>query len=307
MEFGKLADISQVNFGLPIADAMSRDFLKPFLHGTRKPKIFAGPTGWGMPQWVGKWYPAGTGSRDFLKHYSAQFNTIEHNSTFYGIPDVVTVERWKSETEADFKFCPKVPQSISRATDLGVKSDDLKLFLYNIAHLGEKIGCCFLQLPPYFSADAIPRLENFFEAWDTAIPLAVEVRHPSFFDGQLQSIAYFRTLQYYNKTAVITDVAGRRDILHQKITSEKVMVRFVGNGLHRTDYERINEWIQRLRLWCEWGLEEVFFFIHQPDNLLAPELTLYLTEEIRSTFDAELRVPAICKPDCSGSAQMSLF
>jgi uncharacterized protein YecE (DUF72 family) len=135
----------------------------------------------------------------------------------------------------------------------------------------------------------------------------VEARHPSFFDGKLQSRTYFNSLQYYRKIAIITDVAGRRDILHQKLTLEKTMVRFVGNGLHSTDYERINQWAERLKRWCEWGLREVYFFVHEPDNLLAPELTLYLADQIKGSFDAEMRVPLPLQSGDNRSAQMSLF
>ena len=307
MDFGRLADISQVDFRLPDVDLLSEAFLATIPVRAGKPRVYAGPTGWAMPRWVGRWYPPGTPGKDFLKHYSRQFNTVEHNSTFYAIPDIATVQRWKEDTSDDFLFCPKVPQAISRAIDLGVKGSDLPLFLQNIGMLGEKLGCCFIQLPPQFHTGSLSKLETFLRAWDDKIPLAVEARHASFFDNSLQSRAFFNTLQYHRKTAVITDVAGRRDILHQKLTSERVVIRFVGNGLHQTDYERINDWVQRLKIWFEWGLHEVFFFVHQPDNLLAPELTLYLAEQIERTFAAELRIPSVCKPEDEKDSQMSLF
>jgi hypothetical protein len=53
------------------------------------------------------------------------------------------------------------------------------------------------------------------------------------------------------------------------------MVRFVGNGLHPTDFARIDAWASRLANWCAHGLRQVYFFTHEPDNLLAPDLAAY--------------------------------
>ncbi|MFZ4544429.1 MAG: DUF72 domain-containing protein [Saprospiraceae bacterium] len=307
MDFGKLADISNVDFKLPaVADGTS-EFLSNLPKRQGKPKIFVGPTGYAMPQWVGKTYPEKSRSKDFLRYYSQQFNTVEHNTTFYRIPDIESINKWKNDTAQDFKFCPKVPQSISHVKDLGVNGTDLPLFLQNIEMLEEKLGSSFIQLPPQFSVKSIGLLERFFEAWNSTIPLAVEVRHPSFFSDEIGNTSFFDTLSYYKKGAVITDVAGRRDILHQKLTLEKVIIRFVGNGLHLTDYQRINAWVSRLKEWFEWGLHEVFFFIHQPDNLLAPELTLYLTEEIKKAFESEIRGPVFFNTSLQQDKQMKLF
>ncbi len=59
------------------------------------------------------------------------------------------------------------------------------------------------------------------------------------------------------------------------------MVRFVGNGLHPSDFSRIEEWATRLKSWFENGLQEVYFFTHEPDNLLAPELTAFCVRNLR--------------------------
>ena len=77
---------------------------------------------------------------------------------------------------------------------------------------------------------------------------------------------------------MITDVAGRRDVCHLRLTSGKTLIRFVGNGLHPSDYERIRDWSNRLTEWTDKGLSEIYFFTHEPDNLLAPDLAQFCTE-----------------------------
>lgn len=307
MDFGKLYDISGVDFSLPPDAKGTKELLYALPFNNEKPKVYVGPTGWAMPQWVGKTYPPKAKPKDFLKYYAQQFNTIELNTTHYRIPDIATVQKWKAETTADFKFCPKIPQSISHSKDLGLNGTDLPYFLENIAYLEEKMGCCFIQLPPHFSIKSLPLLERFLTAWSKGIPLAVEVRHEGFFNNESNFNQFFNTLTYFGVASVITDVSGRRDVLHQKLTLGTALIRFVGNSLDVTDYQRIDEWVLRLKAWFEAGLREVFFFTHEPDNLLAPELALYLTQQIKQTFDAEVRCPSFYADATSTDNQMTLF
>ncbi|MEO6759516.1 MAG: DUF72 domain-containing protein, partial [Saprospiraceae bacterium] len=60
--------------------------------------------------------------------------------------------------------------------------------------------------------------------------------------------------------------------------NERVLIRFVGNGLQPSDFTRIQAWAGRLADWFTAGLREAYFFTHEPDNLLAPDLTAYCVE-----------------------------
>ena len=51
-------------------------------------------------------------------------------------------------------------------------------------------------------------------------------------------------LERLKKGTVITDTAGRRDCLHMKLTSADIFIRFVGNSLHESDYQRIDDWVE---------------------------------------------------------------
>jgi uncharacterized protein YecE (DUF72 family) len=305
MDFGKLLDISEVNFSLPPDAAGTDDFLRKLPLREGLPKVYVGPTGWAMPQWVGKTYPQNAKAKDFLQHYAKQFNTIELNTTHYRIPDLATIDKWKADVPSDFRFCPKVPQTISHAKDLGLTSRDLPLFLDNIARFEQKLGCCFLQLPPHFGIKSLGLLERFLESWGRVVPLAIEVRHEEFFAERQHFNAFFNTLEYLGVSTVITDVSGRRDVLHQRLTTKTAMIRFVGNDLHLTDYQRIDDWVARLKAWFEQGLHEVYFFTHEPDNLLGPELTALFCQKIKENFEADLRAPKFFEDKVV--QQMSLF
>jgi uncharacterized protein YecE (DUF72 family) len=305
MKFGKLSNIENVDFTLPTDAEKTTNLLHNLPSNKQLPKVFIGCTGWSEKIWVGRVYPNGTKAKEFLFHYGKQFNTIELNATHYRIPTLSTIQNWRQAVPKDFKFCPKISQSISHSRDLGMGSDNINLFLTSIYELRENLGCCFMQLPPYFEISRLPMLERFLEKWSREIPLAIEVRHESWFDNSDNFNRLFDLFEKHNISTVSTDVAGRRDVLHQRLTTDTAMIRFVGNELHSTDYERIDEWVKRLKYWFENGLKQVYFFPHEPDNVLAPELADYLVQKIKSSFEAEIRGPKLI--DKNIGQQISLF
>lgn len=305
MKFGKVADLSNVNFKLPKEPARNELLLKNLPKKEGKTQVYLGCTGWSMKEWIGSVYPQGTKPANYLHHYSRQFNTIEFNTTHYRMPTEATIEKWYAESAADFKFCPKVLQQISHTRDLGYGSGKIQEFCRSVAGLREKLGCCFMQLPPYFGVDRLPVLELFFEKWPKEIPLAIEVRHESWFAHSDNFAKLVQLAEIQDIPLVITDVAGRRDVLHLALTSAKTMVRFVGNGLHKTDYTRLDEWVLLLKKWWQNGLSEIYFFPHEPDNILAPEATAYLFEQLRDFEGIEVRGPKLLNADLG--EQMSLF
>lgn len=292
MEFGKLQDISKVNFTLP----QDHPDTIHVLQALGKPpgtalRIYIGATGWGNQEWVGKWYPPATRSSDFLQHYTHQFRTIELNTTYYRIPDPATIQRWIKYCTPGFKFCPKIPQIISHEKYLLHTETETEQFCAAIRPLGYHLGPCFLQLPPGLGIGQFPRVEHYAHHFPQDIPLAIEFRHESWFEQNPITDEAFHYLIHNHIGTVITDVAGRRDALHMRLTTPTLMLRFVGNGLHPTDFSRIDEWVQRLVKWNRLGLQEAYIFLHEPDTLDVPELANYLIEKINHQLQLDLKPP----------------
>lgn len=302
MKFGKVSDPTVVDFQLPVEPLANRARLDRYELGVGegRPRIYIGATGWSMKEWVGKWYPEGSRSSDYLEHYGQQFNTIELNTTHYRIPTREMVDKWYDQVPADFRFCPKLPQFISHSRDLGRGDGGLQKFVAAMDGFREKMGCAFIQLPPYFGADRLPVLDAFLGRWPRVLPLAVEVRHESWFSDPFATEALMDTLARHGTAAVITDVAGRRDVLHGYVTAPRTMIRFVGNGLLESDYTRLADWAGKLR---EWNLPETFIFPHEPDNVLAPDAAAWLADHLATLDFAETRGPQPHR----GPEQMSLF
>lgn len=281
MEFGKLNDIAQLDlmsWDLPPADPKSVDYLSSLKskNAEESYKVWMGAPAWGHKEWIGKIYPPKTKAADFLFHYSRYYNTIELNTTHYRIPSVEQVQKWCAAVPGDFKFCPKIVNSISHDAR-GLIDPELHQAWYDsIREFGSSLGPCFLQLPPHFDYQQKALLFQFLKLWPDEFPLALEFRHPSWFQDQHVLPALAEYLQSRKIGMVITDVAGRRDVLHSTVTAPFTMIRFIGNDLHATDYKRADIWNTQLNEWKKQGLQEVFFFVHQPDDVLAPDMSEYL-------------------------------
>lgn len=290
MDFGKLQDISRVDFTLPPDHPDTLPLLRQ-AGSYIKPRVYVGLPVWANKAWVGSLYPGSMRDKDALLWYGRQFNTIELNSTHYHIPSPDTVDRWRQAVPQGFTFCPKFPQLISHEAALRSTRDITAAFCAAIAGLEDKLGDAFLQLPPYFAPRQLPDLEAFLKFIPDSIPLAVELRHPEWFVDNVASLALFEVLEKHGAGTVLTDVAGRRDVLHMRLTTPSAMIRFVGNGLHPTDYTRIDAWVERLKEWFDSGLRQLYFFVHEPDNTLAPDLAIYLIEQLNKVCGFDLKPP----------------
>ena len=329
MDFGRLPSLDGVSFALPPLPERSRRLLA-WHAGTRAPQApprdeapaFASPrheeappvqsaatgpwlrTGapaWARKEWVGRLYPPGTPDKEFLRTYARRVDAIELNASYYRVPSEEVLDAWAAEVPERFRFCPKVHQSITHRRALEDSADEAMAFARRFLRLGRRLGPGFVQLPPWLDAAGLGGLDALLAALPEAFRVAVEFRHPSWFTGtgELREDA-IRVLEHRGAGAVITDVAGRRDVCHASITAPFVIVRYVGSSLHPTDLPRADAWLDRLVAWRALGLDEAYLFVHQPDDALAPELLAHVA--------AGARRRGIDMPDLQiGSAQLALF
>lgn len=274
MQYGRVDDslLNNIDFTLP----------DPALHLPGKPaekvNIYIGCPRWGMKEWVGPLYPKGTKEAGFLEEYPRHFNCIEFNATHYKIYDAGTIGKWKARVNRpDFKFCPKVPQSISHYSSLVNAQEQTTAFLEGILALEENLGPIFLQMSENYSPNRKENLYKYLQSLPTDLQWYVELRHPDWFRNN----EVFDMLRQLNIGAVITDTAGRRDGVHMELTTAGAMVRFVGNSLHPTDYQRMDAWVERIDKWVKQGLEELYFFMHMGDDGSYIEATVYFIDKLQ--------------------------
>jgi uncharacterized protein YecE (DUF72 family) len=301
MNFGKIENIKKVKFNLPEIPEHSLRKLNS-LKSNAKAFVFSGCTAWNVKEWSGTYYPSNIKSTDYLREYSKQFNSIELNTTFYRIPDENTIDKWIDQTPDTFRFSPKIPKVISQNKTLGLNDIYLDMFCNVIYKLEKRLGLSFMQLPSNFKSDNIIILEKFLSKFPVKdIPLAIEFRHESWFQNDFP-MRIFDLLSKYEVGTVMSDVAGRRDVLHMQIPTQFLMIRFVGNALDPTDFERMDNWISHLNLLIENGLNELYFFHHQENNLNAVDALSYFNLKMNENNQLDLLIPTNYN-----SSQLNLF
>ncbi len=286
MQFGKVANPEQIDFDLPIDHPSTKKVLER--NKNNHFKIHVGCAKWNR-QDLKSFYPRGI--KDELKYYATQFNSIELNATFYKNYDAAQYYKWYEKTPIDFKFFPKLIQNISHFKRLNEEAQIyVDNFLENVITLEEKLHTVFLQMHSNFSPTYFDRVVKFIEKWPKEIALAIEFRHTDWFNDTTISNELYDILENYNVTNIITDTAGRRDLLHMKLTTGNAFIRYVGAN-HKSDYKRLDNWINRIELWKSNGINEVNFFVHQNLEVESPLLAKYFIKKINEKLKLDLKVP----------------
>ncbi len=290
MKFGKLdtSVLDEVDLRLPEDHPDTTQLLNTL--EKKEPKIYAGCAKWGRKEWVGSIYPEGTKDKEYLDHYVQHFNAIELNSTFYGTRKVV-VEGWAKRAVEGFKFCPKFFQSISHYKRLKGAEEVTEAFLYIMNVFGDNLGTSFLQLPENFTPKKFNDLEYFMKQLPSDVSIAVELRHTGWFTDETLVDELFGMMAEYHKSVVITDTAGRRDCVHQRLTSNLAFIRFNGYDLHPSDFRRMDQWVDRIGSWIDNGLETVYFFAHQDNETHTPTTCAYFIQAINKRLGLNIKSP----------------
>ncbi|MEO9853273.1 MAG: DUF72 domain-containing protein [Reichenbachiella sp.] len=285
MKFGSTDHPEELNLELPKDDEATAKVLAQNKTGLQD--IYVGCAKWNRQDLKG-FYPRGT--KDELVYYSTQFNSIELNATFYRIFPKNQSEKWAQKTPTDFKFFPKVPQSISHFQRLSNCTDIVYEFCDSIAGFKEKLGMPFLQMPDNFTPKHFDRLKYFISEWPKGVSWALELRHTDWYNDKSIATKLTSLLEANQISSIITDTAGRRDLLHMRLTSPTAFVRYVGAN-HSSDYDRLDEWVSRIREWNSLGLEHLYFFIHQNLENESPLLATHFIQQLNEALGTNVQGP----------------
>jgi uncharacterized protein YecE (DUF72 family) len=294
MQFGKVPseEVKTINFTLPQDGLQTQKILDGKV--IVQPDIYVGCARWGVPEWVDFLFPLKTKAANFLTEYAKQFTTIELNAAHYRIPTIETARKWKKQATVmpgkEFLFCPKFPESITHTKRLKFAQQETEEFLNSILEFEDNLGPCFLQLSDSFGPDHVADLHGYLKNLPEDLRVFIELRNKDWFTSPEIRSKTFGLLSDLNMGAVITDVSGRRDVLHMEVTIPEVLIRFVGNGSshQESDLSRIDEWVERIRRWQGGGLQKVYFFIHQQDERDAVRLAMYTVKAFNKTLGSKI-------------------
>ena len=286
MKFGSVDNPENIDFTIPKDHSDTQKVLEK-VKDDNEPDVYVGCAKWNKADLKG-FYPRGT--KDELGYYSTQFNSIELNATFYRIFPPEQFAKWHEKTPDNFKFFPKLNQEISHWKRLSGAKEVVDNYLYSAVNLKEKLGTVFLQMHNNFAPKDFDRVVAFVKDWPKEISLAVEFRHTNWYNDKSVANELYELLENNNITNVLVDTAGRRDLMHMRLTTPKAFIRYVGAN-HKSDYNRLDDWVERIAAWREQGIKEIDFFVHQNIEKASPLLSAHFIKNLNQKIGSNLTIP----------------
>jgi uncharacterized protein YecE (DUF72 family) len=253
---------------------------------------YLGCPGWGLKSWVGRLFPPGTRSTEFLERYAEVFNTVEGNTTFYALPTAETLERWRAQVPDHFRFCFKFPRTITHDKQLAGCDAEVDEFLARVAPLEHKLGTLFLQLPPGFAH--VDRLTALLDRLPRAFHYAVEPRVAdiTLFDDVLArrdvDVVIMDTRGIHSSLSLEhAETRARKPNLPvvPRATASAPLVRCVPHETFGESRAIAEGWADQVAAWIRAG-KTPYFFMHAPDDTHAPENAFDFHAMVRARIDA---------------------
>ena len=219
--------------------------------------IHIGTSGWSYDHWDGVLYPPGTPPAQRLAHYVQAFDTVELNASFYRWPRPTSFASWRRRLPPGFLMSVKAPRGLTHAKRLYGPETWIERVAAGWHELGERRGILLVQLAPQQARDDV-RLEYFLSRLPPWIPVAVELRHPSWQDD-----AVFALLERHGAAYVVMSGAGLPCLL--RATASFVYVRLHGpdhDHLYGGSYsdQDMGWWADRIREWAGAGKDVWAYF-----------------------------------------------
>jgi uncharacterized protein YecE (DUF72 family) len=221
--------------------------------------LYVGTSGYAYKEWKDSFYPGDLPARKMLRYYAERFRSVEINNTFRSMPSAPALEAWASQVPAAFRFALKAPQRITHIKRLKDVAEPVAEFLEAVATLKRRLGPLLFQLPPNFKKD-VPRLRDFLVLIPRRFRVALEFRHPSWFDEEV-----FGLLRTHRAALCIADADDELDVPFVA-TAKWGYLR-----LRRDDYggRTLRSWAKRIR-GERW--RDCFVFFKHEDQGKGPRL-----------------------------------
>lgn len=268
--------------------------------------VFLGCPVWGCCDWSGQVYPERTPRNQWLSWYSQMFNTVEGNSTFYGLPPVEIFRRWAEESAKGFRFSFKFPRLISHELELQHADAETASFLRCLEPLAKanRLGPTFLQLGPAFGPDRFEVLRGYLQRLPRDHRWAVEVRNHDWFDRDGHESKLNELLAKLKIDKVLFD---SRPLFHlppeddseaasqkrkpktpvrQTVTGRHPMLRIVGRNRVGSVDHFLDQWSPIVAGWIADG-RRPFLFTHTPDDAFAPQLARRFADRLAQVLPQE--------------------
>ena len=219
--------------------------------------FWVGTSGWSYDHWTDVLYPPGLPSVRRLERYVQDFTTVELNASFYRWPPARSFASWRRRLPDGFRMTVKAPRGLTHGRRLYGPEQWIDRIVSGLAELGERRGILLVQLPPAMSRDDA-RLEYFLARLGSAVPVAVELRHPSW-----QHDDVYELLAAHSAGYVVMSGAALPCVL--RVTAPFAYVRLHGpdhDHLYAGSYSTadLGWWAARFREWAAQGHDVYGYF-----------------------------------------------
>jgi uncharacterized protein YecE (DUF72 family) len=234
-------------------------------------KVFVGVSGFSYPSWIGRFYPKGLKSEEFLGYYSKHLGSVEINSSFYAAPGTAMIKGWSAKTGTDFRFAFKAPRLITHILKLGKGANEASEKLSaTLSGLGQRRGPILFQLPPFSKLDH-DLLQKFLSDTGDVEPKVFEFRHPSWFTDSI-----YRLLEDHGAGFCIAETEDLEPIF--KVTGSFAYFRLRKDAY---DEKTIDRWSEKIRRSSD-GTKECYVYLRHDETgenaLLAQRLSTSLRD-----------------------------
>ncbi len=251
--------------------------------------LYLGLSQWSHPVWPGQLLGRELKTTEHLLDYGRVFNAVEGNTSFYGVPDANSLQRWAGQVPDHFRFTFKFPATVSHQGRLVDNIAPALDFIEQLRPLHQKLGMLMLQLPAACGPEQLDGLEQLLTALPAQFQYGVEVRHPAFFakgeaERRLNRLLLERganriimdsrpVFSCPPTTPALADAQQKkpRVPVHIIRTGPAPVIRFIGHPELELNRPFWQPWVPRINAWLNEG-KSVYLFVHTADNRLAPLL-----------------------------------
>ena len=250
---------------------------------------------WAYKEWIGELYPMGSKPSAFLQLYSRRFTTVEGNTTFYSVPNERMVQHWRQATPATFKFCLKLPQTITHQGPLMPNVEATAAFLERVAPLGSRLGPFLIQLPPSYGLPYFEDLIEFLKHFPRHLfQVSVEARHPDWFKpshahhlnqsladlGVGRALLDSRPIYECEDNPQVRSERKKPNLPLQPITTAPFsLIRYISHPVLENNQRYFNEWVAHVSQWYNQGID-LYFFVHCPVEARSPGMARYFQSQL---------------------------
>jgi uncharacterized protein YecE (DUF72 family) len=238
-------------------------------------KILVGCQAWTKGDWTTLpggptvFFPYGTKDKERLVFFAKIFDTVEINTSFYGVPKIKAFEDWYRQTPGDFIFSLKMPRDVTHAHSLQESAFSIaEQLLSRVITLKEKLGAILIQLPASFEKTraALSDLRKFLDILPREIRFAVEFRSPEWFNPEIFDLLAERNIalclgssEFISREKMLEAAAApSANFAYMRFGGPRDLTKF--NHIQRPQDETMNFWAGHVKDLQAQGKQAFIYF-----------------------------------------------